>query len=402
MVFFSELFGKPVYTEDQICHGVLRDLYFLNSDTPKVTRVAVEHASHAKTVIPITRIRCSTDRITVTRAGALTQHPNELSVTKTLLDQQIIDLVGNKVVRVNDVILQDQPQLTISGIDIGLLGIFRRIGLARIVQQLTGILHIPLSAQILSWGDIMNLELEHGQIQVREREEKLSKIHEEDLADYLEMTNIQNAHTFISTLKPKKAAEVVESLTVNYQVEIFQRFHPSKSAQLITLIDPDEAVDILLALDRSERDKITRLLPTEKQEELHRLMTFSRTPVGKRMTSEYFSVPSNYTIREILKEIKKQTEEFSSLGVIYILNREDQLVGVMSPHELLLQNPDTPAYKCMIPEPIVVLLTTPIEVVMYKLLKYNISALPVINRDKKILGIITIDDISDLILKKMQ
>ena len=93
-----------------------------------------------------------------------------------------------------------------------------------------------------------------------------------------------------------------------------------------------------------------------------------------------FSIESHQTVKEILTSIK-QTADYSSLGPIYVLNREDQLVGVFNVHELLMQNADTPAYKFMITEPIVVLLTTPIEVVIYKLLKYNILCSTIINRE---------------------
>ncbi len=403
MLFYSELIGKSVRSENNHIHGKLTDIVFLNEETPRITKIVVTHANKSIHTIAIASLRRINNYIAITKPQLhQTTEANELSITKTLLDQQIIDLVGNKVVRVNDIVIQDQPLLSISGIDIGILGILRRLGIEQIIQKIATTASSPISMQLLSWGDVLNLELEHGQIKIKQREEKLAKIHEEDLADYLEMTNARNVHTFISTLELKKAAEVVESLTVNYQVEVFQRFDHIKAAELIDCIDPDEAVDILLALDRSKRDKIMKKLPEEKQQELHQLMTFSRTPVGKLMTSEFFAISGNQTAKEIVKEIKKQTEDFSSFSAIYVLNREDQLVGVFSPHELLMQEAESPAYKFMLPEPIVALLTTPVEVIIYKLLKYNISAIPVINREKKILGIITIDDVSEIVLKKIQ
>jgi magnesium transporter len=402
MLFLSELIDKRVFVDERRYIGRLKDIIFLNGDNPKVTKIIIESDAHRTHEIPIIGLRQTNGHINIVKTLETPINKNELSAIKSLLDQQIIDLVGNKVVRVNDVVIQDTATLSISGIDIGILGIFRRIGIEGIIQSTTRALQFEIPMQLLSWGDIMNLELEQGQIQIKQREEKLAKIHEEDLADYLEMTNIRSVHQFINALSKKKAAEVVESLAVNYQVEVFQHFDQNKSAQLITLIDPDEAVDILLALDRAKRDKIMHLLDDVKQAELHRLMTFSRTPVGKLMTSEFFAVPSNLTASEIQKEIKKQTSDFSSLGAIYILNRDDQLVGVCNLHELLLQDSNAPAYKFMVPEPIVVLLTTPIEVVIYKMLKYNISSLPIINRDKHILGIITIDDVSDILIKKIQ
>lgn len=403
MLFYSELIGKSVYSDDQKLLGSLRDIIFINEDSPLVTKIVVQKEHHHVTDVTLTTLRRVNNHIIVTRPTRSEKRAsNELSTNKTLLDKQIIDLVGNKVVRVNDVVLQDAPTLSISGIDIGLLGIFRRLGVEAPIQATARLLRIPIPMQLLSWGDISSLELDYGQIKIKQPEEKLAKIHEEDLADYLEMTNTQNADRFLKTLSFKKAAEVVESLSVNYQVDLFGHFEPKKAAEIITLIDPDEAVDILLALDRAKRDKIMKSLVAKKREELHRLMTFSRTPVGKLMTSEYFAVESHVLAKDILSSIRHQTAEFSSLTAIYVLNRDDQLVGVCNPHELILQDAQAPAYKFMITEPIVVLLTTPIEVVMYKFLKYNIPALPVINRDKKILGVITIDDVSDILLKRIQ
>jgi magnesium transporter len=404
MLFFSELIGRHVFSETQRALGTLRDILFINADIPHITKIVIKTPNKHQQTIPITTLKQVNSHVIVKRSEGYPEKSGrqDLSIAKVLLDQQIIDLVGNKVVRVNDVVIQDVPTLSVSAIDIGITGILRRLHIDQSFQKLYRLFHLEMPVRLLSWGDILTLDLQGGQIQLKQHEEQLSKIREEDLADYLEMTNIENVHTFIQSLSIHKAAEVIENLTINYQVDLFRKFEPSKSAELIARIDPDEAVDILLALQRIRRDKIMEALPRKKREELHRLMTFSRTPVGKLMTSEYLAVDSHATASEIAKIIKRDTTEFSSLSAIYVLNRDDQIVGVFNPHELIMQNSDAPAYRFMVPEPIVVLLTTPIEVVMYKFLKYKIPAIPVINREKKVIGVITIDDVSKILLKKLQ
>jgi len=402
MIFYSELIGKNVVSEHHHDLGKFRDLIFLNEDTPTVIKMVVQTKYH-RHEIAIDHIKMVNHHIEVTQVHKDLKHRSkEVSAAKMLLDKQIIDLVGNKVVRVNDIIIQEAPILSISGIDIGVLGIIRRLGLERFIRRPMQTFHIELPLQLLSWGDILNLEYGSGQIQLKHHEERLARIHEEDLADYLETTTIHNARSFLKTIGIKKASNIIENLTTHYQIELFNGFEPAKAAEIITLIDPDVAVDILLTLHRKNRDKITQLLTVEKQSQLHRLMTLSRTPVGKLMTSEFCAVESHTTARDVLKTVRKTTTDFSSLPAVYVLNREDQLVGVFNLHELIMQDLDTPAYRFMIPEPIVVLMTTPLEVVISKFLKYKIPILPVINRDKKILGIITIDDISDIILRKIQ
>jgi magnesium transporter len=399
MLFYCELIGKRVISDDHRKVGVLRDLLFHNGDTPRITDVVVDHNASIK-IIPVSSLRAVNNHVEIKKNDSGKDKPG-LSVSKVLLDKQIIDVGGNKVVRVNDVVLQDIPYLTISGIDIGLAGILRRIQLEKPVQTMLGLFHLELPKHLLSWGDILTLELARGNIKMKHIEERLANIREEDLADYLEMTNITNAEIFLNSLSIRHAAEVVRNLPVNYQVELFHGFEATRAADIIMNIDPDDAVDILLALERMKRDKIMKALPAEKRRAIHTLMTFSRTPVGKLMTNEFCAVESHMTVREILKTIRHDTTDFASLTAIYVLNREEQLVGVFNPHELMMQDFATPAYKFMVPEPVVVLLTTPIEVVGHKLLKYRLSALPVINREKKIIGIITMDDIAGHLQKKL-
>jgi magnesium transporter len=399
MLFYSDLIGKVVVSETHTVLGVLKDILFLNSDTPRVTSIIVEEQGHRHDV-PIIALRTVNNHIEIKRNGS-GKDTTSLSIAKVLLDKQIIDLVGNKVVRVNDIVLQDIPTLSLSGIDIGFSGILRRIKLERGVRMVLRQLRLDLPLQLLSWGDILTLELNFGHIKLKHHEERLAKIPEEDLADYLETTNVQNVEIFLKSLGTQKAAEVIKNLSVNYQVELFQHFDPRESSELLSSIEPDEAVDILLALERVKRDKIMKILPKVKQYAFHQLMTFSRTPVGKLMTNEFCTVESHMTTRDIMKAIRRNTTDFTSLGAIYVLNRDEQLVGVFSLHELLMQDSDTPAYKFMIAEPIVILLTTPMEVVVYKLLKYKITCLPVINREKRILGVITIDNVSEILRQKI-
>lgn len=119
------------------------------------------------------------------------------------------------------------------------------------------------------------------------------------------------------------------------------------------------------------------------------------------MTTEYLVVNTQMTVREVIEKIKKETTDFSFLNYVYVVNNNFELVGVFNLHELLLENLDTPVYKFMVQNLIVVHLSTPEEIVFKKMLKYKIYALPVIDEKRRILGIITLDDISEDLLKKL-
>ncbi len=402
MYYFSELYKKKVITDKSEYLGIFTDFIFLYSENQTITKLVVEKSDDSRIIIPIAYLRHINKEIQI--ASNYKNSPieeNEVSTLKNLLDKQIIDLVGNKVVRVNDVVIQNIPLFCISGVDIGILGIFRRIGLEKALIKLHHIMGFKLTPKILSWGDIQSLELSRGIIKLKKKEEKLNKINPEDLADYLEKTNLKNVAKILDIIDESKAIKVINSLNINYQQGLFSYFSPQKAGRIISLLDRDEAVDVLLTLNKKKQTEILHSLDSKTKAEIEYLISLSSTPIGEVITTEYFFVGPNNTVREVISRLRRETMNFSFLTYVYVLNEHHQLVGVFNLHELLLQQSDTPVYKFMLPNCIVVHLTTPEEIVLKKMIRYKLFALPVINKDKKLLGIVTFDDVSDLLLAKM-
>lgn len=401
MLYFSEIKGKKVVTEDQIMVGVLDDLIFQASDLPQLTKLIVKTPDKQRIIIDIDALIKINHNILIKKKydlGNLSE--NELYLVKNLLDKQIIDIKGHKVIRVNDVVIQDREGWYISGVDVGLLGLFRWIGIEKFFQIIQRKFGWNIKSVFLSWADIQPLELGRGHVILKKKEEKLQRIRSEDLADYLEKTTIRNVKKVLDTLNPQYSAQVMQNLNINYQSAIFRSFPPEKAVQFLEVIDSDEVVDILLSIGQKKRQLIIPLLSETKKQEIIYLLDLSKTSIGKLITSEYFCVDSQMTVLQIIDKIKKETTDFNSLVYVYVINQEKQLIGVINLHELLLQSNDTLVYKFMTQNLIVVHLTTPEEIAIKKMLKYHLVALPVIDVNKKILGIITLDDVDDFILKK--
>jgi len=397
MLYFSELFNKQVATDKGKILGQLKDLFLLYGEIPTLTILAVEDKDSRK-LIPLSFLKKINHTLTVAHDyEAVEQTESELSVAGNLLDRQVIDLKGDKVVRINDVIISESPNYYISGIDISFWGVLRRLGLLKPVINILRQLKITVLQEALSWGEIQNLELMQGKIQLKVKEEKLAKIRPEDLADYLQTTNIDNIKTFLSNLNLEKAAEVFASLTGAHQTELIRQFKAEMAARFVDLLDPDEAVDILLTVSEKRRQSILEFVSSEKKEELSHLLRHSSTPMGELMTTEYLVVNSNLTAKEIIDKIRLETSDFACLYAVYALNEKSQLVGVFSLHELLMQPPDNPVYKFMVANPVTLHLSTPADIALNRLIRYNLSALPVINNQKHVLGMVTLDDLSDYI-----
>lgn len=402
MIYFSEIHHKKVVTEDGIAIGRLEDFIFLAANNPLVTKIVVRNKDGQKLIVSTDYMKKINSYITIEKEYMTSYlEENELYLVKNLLDKQIIDIKGNKIVRVNDVAIQDEERLAIAGVDIGLFGFGRRLRIGGdTMAKLLRFFNVRLTSEFLSWADIQPLELIRGQVKLKKKEEKMEKVRPEDLADYLERTNVINARKFLKILDTEKAAEVISNLNINYQTSIFKHFQSAKAARLITFIDPDEAVDVLLTLSKKKREEIMGYLEESVRNQIERLLDFSKNPIGDLITTEYLTVNPEDTVRQVLDKIRRTTGDFSTLDYVYVVNNKSELVGVFSLHNLILQDLEAPTYKFMTQNVVVIHMTTPLEIAVKKMLKYKLYALPVISLGKSMEGIVTIDDVSSSILKK--
>lgn len=382
--------------------GKLTDILFLAKGQPQVTKLVIRKAAE-KIIVPISSIKFLNSTITLVHGyQTVEQETDELSLVKNLMDKQIIDIRGNKIVRVNDVVIQEKPYFAVAGVDVGFMGILRWLHLEQFVNKYIHMVFLgrTVTSKFLPWDDIQPVELSRGKVVVKHEERKLQRLAPEDLADHLEKLSIRNISKILELLDEEREAEVIQNLNVNYQKTLFKHFKPEHSAEILALVDPDEAVDILLTLSVKRRDTICGFLPEEKKRELEYLLSLSHTPIGELITTEYMTVEPEDTAKKCIKMIKDMTKNVSWLSYVYVTNKRKELVGVFSLHELIIQESDTPVYKFMIPQVVVTHLTTPTEIAIKKMLKFNITGMPVINDKKEMLGIITIDDLIEEIKEK--
>lgn len=408
MLYFSELDRKKVLTNDGIFIGYLDDIIFLLDSKPKVTKIVVD-LNGVKTIINADAIHKFNAVIRIAKFYTQSElAENELYVKRNLLDKQVIDISGNKIVRANDVIIHEQINLSshvyecyISGVDIGLIGILRRLRIESIITRVIHFFGMNLVSNFLSWADIQPLDLVQGSIRIKKEEKKLQNMRPEDLADHLEQTNELNIKKFLRLLDKDFATEVISNLNINYQRDLFRSWNPEKSAGIISKMDSDIAVDILLSVSRRKREEILKSVDPKKKIPIQNLLSLTRTPISKRLSSEYIVVEPTETPRDIIQKIKKTTTDYTTLDYIYVVNQKKQLIGACNLHELLIQQEDTPIYKFMSQNLIEAHLKTPLEIVVHKMVKYELHALPIVDSNRLLIGIIPFDSITDIIEKQI-
>lgn len=401
MLYFAELYGKKVTSADGKTVGRLTDFAFLATDQPLITKLRID-TKVGHILVPISSMKAVNGTVMLS-PGYETSGvaDNELSVRIHLLDQQIIDLKGNKVVRVNDVVIQDKPYFVIAGVDVGMLGIARWLKLEQWLNRQISHFGTSLRSNFLPWENIQPIELSRGKVQLKREEAKLTKLAPEDLADHLERLSVKNLTKILDLLPNEYEAEVIQNLNVSRQRELLRNIQPKHAASILSLIDPDEAVDILLTLSERRRSVITPLLTEEARKRIDYLLSLSTTDIGSLATTDFFTADPEETATAVRRRMKRDTTLATPLTYVYVINKKKELVGVCNLHELLMADGETPMYKFMIPNVVAVYLTTPPEIAMKKMIKYKIYSLPIINDRRGLLGIVTIDDLVENMQEKL-
>lgn len=406
MQYFSEVKHKKVLTDDGLYVGKLVDLVFTFTHVAQVTKILVRSSDLKESIhIPIKDLISIGNVISISKSylnEGLKE--NELYVEKNLVDKQIIDIQGRKVVRVNDAVIQFKHSNTIfiTGVDIGISAILRWFGLEDFMKAFLHIFGLRMNPHILSWKDIQPLELAAGKVVLNTPMENLERFHPEDLADYLETTDLQNMIKMLDLVDKEFASEVIAEMNLNYQIAIFEQLGTAKTVKILQLMDPDEAVDVLLQFSEEKRKKIMEKLSEDMRKDFMDLIAVSQTTVGQYMTSEFLYVFNNESVSEIIKKVQKYTDDFDFLFYVYVVNKDMQLIGVFSLHELLMQKANTPAHKFMHRNTVLAYLNTPINLVIKRMVTYKLYGLPVVGKGKKLIGTILLDDIDDILLDELK
>jgi len=397
MLYFAELAGKKVVTPEGIKIGILVDLLFLGSGQPLVTKMVVK-TGYGRHIIPISNTKTINGTIVVPlEYQRAVMEDNELSLNTHLMDQQIIDIKGNKVIRVNDVAIQEKPYYIIAGVDVGLLGIARWMHIEQFLNKfILSLFGTAMTSNFLPWDDIQPVELSRGKVVLKREETKLTRLAPEDLADHLERLSVKNLSKILDLLPTEYEAEVIANLNLSRQHVLFRSLKPSRAARILSKADPDEAVDILLTLSDKRKDAIIKELDEETKANIDTLMPLTKTDLGNLATNEFFTADPEETCANVKMRLK-QSADFSGLYYIYVINKKSELIGVCNLHELLLQSNDMPVYKFMAPNVVTISLTTPPTLALKKMIKFKFFALPIINEKRQMIGLVTIDDLVESI-----
>jgi CBS domain-containing protein/sporulation protein YlmC with PRC-barrel domain len=403
-LFISEILKKPVLDPKGDELGRVKDLVIVRGEPlPKVSSLIIEK-KRVTYNLPWLDLNIFNKRIISANIYSEALQPYELNeedllLVRDILDKQIVDINGAKVVRVNDVKLEGyDTEAILIAVDVGMRGIMRRLGVERGGEDLMRLFKKHIPYHLISWNYIQTLEPKLTTISLTVPRQMLADLHPADIADIISQFSHKEGATFFSDLDVDVAAEALSELKPETQVDIISEMDTDKAADIIEEMPPDEAADILSDLPVDKAKEILESIEKEEAEDIQELLSHEEDTAGGLMTNVFIAYPPETTVRKAIENFKRDAEVFETVYYIYVMDTNEKLFGVVSLRDMILADLDAKLSDIMATKLKTVTPETDEMEVAGIISKYNLLAIPVIDSEGFILGIVTIDDIIDRIL----
>ena len=401
MAYLSEIIGRPVIDLDGKHVGKLIDAIVrprAEFPHPLIEAIVVEKrtglqylpfAAVAALFSPAIPLKYRSDEAPVFELMA-----DDVLLSRDVLDKQIIDTDGARVVRVNDVeLVRVNGTIYVSNVDVSWLGIVRRMGLVGLANSLGR--HFKQKG--ISWDDVELMHRDQS-MQLRVPAEKLHELHPADLAEIVSDLNRLESGQLLDSLDVKHLADTLEEVESEFQVELVEHMSDEKVADVLEEMEPDEAADLLGDLPKERKEDLLALMEKDDADDVRKLLAYPEESAGGIMTTEYASIPPNLTAAEAIQVLRGMADEVETMFYVYVVDKEEHLMGAFSLNNLIFAPPDQKVSDFMTDRIITVNLTDDQETVAQIVSKYDLLAIPVVDDQNLLHGIVTADAALDKII----
>ena len=320
----------------------------------------------------------------------------EVLLARDVLDKQLIDVDGKRVVRVNDVqIIETSNDWRVTGADVSLQGLWRRLAPH-------GFVGAARTVEVLDWADVGYLATDAATVQLKSSSDKLSRLHPVEIARLAEALSYHHGSEVVESLDDETAAETLEEMPPEHQVRILGDMDEERAADILEWMSPDEAADVLGDLPEEKAEELLGLMEGEEQADVAELLPYEDDTAGGLMTTEFVTLPRALTVGEALARLRDMAETPNMIYYLYVVEAEESwtLRGVIALRSLILADPKMPLEDVMRTEFQRATVDEPANEVAQRIAEYNLLALPVVDDSEEILGIITVDDAMEILLPK--
>lgn len=410
-LYATELMGVKTYDVQGNYVGRVREFFIEPAEAPNRISHFLLSRGHFQPLVArhdqVAAVSAAKIDLNVGEKALEIYRPNEswLAVQKDLLDQQIIDTRGRKVVRVNDLDLAEQRtngnvELRLTQVDVGLPGAVRRLLQGVVPSRVVRKLQSKLPQSAIRWEFVNLIEPDPlRRVKLRITHEKLEDLHPADLADIIEELSASERQSIIASLDEETAAGVLAELDARLTTQIVEDLDPEKAADILEEMAPDAAADLLADLPKETSEELLEEMPGQEANEVRELLEFDPSTAGGMMNPEFVYVSEASTREEVLEWLRKQEENFDQLDTIVLLDNKAQYSGAVPIVRLLLAAPEETMGSLKM-EPLLSLPPDAKEKEVFELFdKYNLRMLAVVDRENRPIGAIAVDDVVSHLVK---
>lgn len=384
MIYLSQLLNRPVFLHDKP-YGKLVDMaIFETKNKPPISKFEIKTKDKKITVSP-DAIRIENHHLTLNtdHIPLLPYDHKDFYLAEDLLDKQVIDVDGRRLVRVNDVVLEVNGELKVAGIDIGLAGILRRLGLGK----------IPVPTTVIPWTVIEAFDYQTGNVRIKLKQTSLNTLHPADLADILEEAGTKERLGIVDALDPRQAARAIEETNDQTQVSILENLKSDRVKEIVNKMHLGEIADVIGELNPLKADEVTTALGTERAQKIRKLLSFGDNVAGGLMHLSFFSADGEKTVKEIIGEINLRD---SVPETLVITNGGGKISGIITTKDLIKAD-RLAKLKDILTEKKFVYPNESLKSIIRLFADYNLRVVPVVDTEKKPVGIVLIDDVLRII-----
>jgi CBS domain-containing protein len=405
MLYATELMGSAAYDAQDNFVGRVREFFIEPADQPnRVSHFLISRGRFQPLVArydQVSKVTPGRIDLNVSERALDAYQPNEswLAVRKDLLDQQIIDTEGRKVVRVNDVDLAEQRtngnvELRVTQVDIGLPGAMRRLFQGIAPSRLMRHFQTKLPQRAILWEFVNLIEPDPlRRVKLRITHEKLEDLHPADLAEMMEQLSAAERQGIIASLDEETAAAVLAELDERLTTQIVEKLDPEKAADIIEEMAPDAAADLLADLPKETSEEVLDEMPNQEAAEVRELLAYDPSTAGGMMNTEFVYVSEQSTREEVLQWMRNQELNLEQLDTVVLIDKAAHYCGTVPVARMLLAAPEQ-RMAAMKTEPLVSVTPDASEQDVFELFdKYNLRMLTVIDDLHHPVGTVTVDDV---------
>ena len=413
-VFLSEILNRRVINSEGKIVGKVVDLRAkLGELFPPVVSVRIRQSKPKRLLtLPWHTVESINGNVVRLRENAeeeamdLEIKEGEMLVRDEILDKQVVDTYGAKIERVNDLhLLLAAGELRLVHVDFGIRGIFRRLGWTKYVDALTNwFFAYQIPNRLLSWKYIQPLshDPQKKALKLNLTHRKLSEIHPSDMADILEELDKHKRSYVFHTLDVEAQADALEEVNPETKLSLIEGLSDEHASDVIEEMEPDQAADLLSDLPDEKKKELIEGMGKDKRIELEELLKFEEGTAGSIMTPDFIACLQTDTVGKAMEVFKRSTDPLDNISYIYVKDHHDKLVGVVTLRELILNQPETPVDSFMNRRLVKLKVDDSVKEVAETFKKYKFLALPVVDAEDHMKGIITLRDGIETILPEFK